>query len=99
MERNVREAVVYRNGYKFAIKLYEHSFIGIWYRKYLQIICLNPPYSIDNLVYNDTYPLCDKWWDRMSEAKSQIDIWCRYADNVKNEQIEFDKAQKTGVLS
>lgn len=96
MIRNVKEVILQHDGYKFNVVLYERSWIGWYWQRRLEIICLNPPEGVCNVIYNDTCPICDTWWDRMNEAKSKIIYWCHYADMLRNEEKAFKEAQRSG---
>lgn len=103
MTRNVKEVVLRHDGFKFNVTLYERSWIGWCWQRRLKIICLNPPEGCNGIIYNgtcpiydDTYPVDDTWWDRMNEAKSEITMWCRYAQNLRNEEKSFKEAQRSG---
>lgn len=96
MKRNVKEVVLQHDGFKFSVTLYERSLIGWTWQKYLKIVCLNPPEGCCGVVYNSTYPVDGTWWNRMKDAKSQIVLWCRYAQNLVDEEEAFKEAQRTG---
>lgn len=96
MRRNVKEVILQHDGYKFNVILYERSWIGWYWQRRLEIVCLNPPEGVYNVIYNGTFPICDTYWDRMKEAKSQICTWCRQADALRNEEKAFKEAQRSG---
>ena len=103
MKRNVKEVVLRHDGFKFNVTLYERSLIGWTWQRRLKIVCLNPPNGCDGVVccntcqiYDATYPVCDTWWDRMKDAKLEIVLWCRYAQNLRDEEEAFKEAQRTG---
>ena len=96
MKRNVKEVVLQHDGFKFNVTLYERSLIGLIWTRCLKIVCLNPPEGSTGLIYKGTYALDSTWWDRMGEAKSEIIMWCRYAQNLRNEEEAFKEAQRSG---
>ena len=105
MKRNVKEVILRHNGFEFNVTLYERSWFGWSWQRRLKIVCLNPPEGCSGMIYNgtcliydDTYPVCDTWWNRMKDAETEIALWCKYAQNLKDEEEAFKEAQRTGGI-
>lgn len=105
MKRNVKEVILRHNGFEFNVTLYERSLIGWTWQRRLKIVCLNPPEGCSGIIYNgtcliydDTYPVCDTWWNRMKDAETEIALWRKYAQNIKDEEEAFKEAQRTGGI-